>query len=306
MKTHLKIIVFAIAVLLPALLPAQEKVEFYAVNEAWQGSLNIGVNSFWGDVNDYTNKILPTTPFQSSFYQQRCFVLGGFFGKRLTPFLNVNLEFKLSNLAGKNYKTSMQFYSRMNNEIVLTATLDILELCKVYSSWSVYPRIGFGVYGFKSRVWDPKTGRTINAYPVRITGEETVQPTNPTHLQYTFAIPFGLGVGYRILPELNVFFETSMTWVNSDFLDAYESTARKFEGVWTSSIGVSYQFDFPIIRTHAKKGGYEAYDPALKKDNTEEQYKRMQQKSSVIHKPVKSHSKSAVKDKKMKRKQFSM
>ena len=126
MKTHLKIIVLAIAAFFPVLLSAQEKVEFYAVNEAWQGSLNIGVNSFWGDVNDYTNKILPTTPFQSSFYQQRCFVLGGFFGKRLTPFLNVNLEFKLSNLAGKNYKTSMQS-SRMSSVAVSAISLFILE-----------------------------------------------------------------------------------------------------------------------------------------------------------------------------------
>ena len=306
MNKLLKINILALIILLPFASQAQEKIEFFDINEAWQGSLSIGVNSFWGDVNDYTNKILPTTPFQSSFYQQRCFVLGGFFGKRLTSYWNINIEFKLSNLAGKNYKTAMQFYSHMNNEIVFTTTVDILELCKVYSPWSLYPRIGVGVYGFKSRVWNTQTGVTINAYPVRVTGTETPNPTSPTHMQYAFAIPFGVGVGYRILPELNIFFETSMTWVNSDYLDAYSSSSRKFEGVWTSSIGVSYQFDFPVIRSHATKGGYNAYDPALKKDNTEAEYKRMQEKSSVIHKPVKSHSKSAVKTKKAKRKQFSM
>lgn len=304
MKTRL---LTTILLLFTTLLSAQDDFHgFYNVNEAWQGSLNVGINSFWGDVNDGTNKIFPTTPFQSSFYQQRCFVLGGFFGKRMTPFWNLNLEFKLSNLAGKNYKTSMQFYSRMNNEIVLTSTFDILKLCRKESYWSVYPKIGFGVYGFKSRRWNPETGNFLQAFPVSVKDDAEEIPTEPTHLQYTFAIPFGVGVGYRILPELNLFFETSMTWVNTDFLDAYQSNDKHFEGVWTSSIGVSYQFDFPVVRRKARHGSYKVYDPALKDDHVNDRYQRMERKCSVIHKPVKSHSKSSVKSKKAKRKQFSM
>ena len=53
----------------------------YKAHEYWFGRLNFGTNSFWGDVNDNTNKIFPTTPFQSSFYKNRHFVLGGGFGK---------------------------------------------------------------------------------------------------------------------------------------------------------------------------------------------------------------------------------
>ncbi|MCQ2286433.1 MAG: hypothetical protein MJZ76_06130, partial [Bacteroidales bacterium] len=308
MNTKLKRLVIILSLaLLPSFMSAQvDYYDFYEANEAWQGGLNIGINSFWGDVNDYTNKIFPTTPFQSSFYQQRGFVLGGSFGKRMTPFWTLNLEFKLANVYGKNYKASMQFASKLNNEIVLTTTFDILALCKVNTAWSVYPRIGMGVYGFKSRVWNTTSGKTINAYPIRMEEGETDQIMEPTHFQYVFAMPFGIGVGYRVLPELNLFLESSMTWVSSDMLDAYLSNDKRFEGVWTTSIGVTYQFDFPIIRRHTRNGSYNAYDPALKKDSTEDEYKRKKQKSVIFLTPAKSHSKSAVKTKKAKRKSFSM
>lgn len=284
-----------------------ETWEFYEAQEAWQGSLNIGLNSFWGDIDDGTNKILPTTPFQKSFYKQRNFVLGGFFGKRLTPCWNINIDFKLANVEGRDYKNAKQFISYLNHEITITTTFDILMMAKVYTPWSLYPRIGIGIYGFKSKAWNFTTGELINAYPVRVAPDAAEMPTAPTHYQYALVIPFGIGVGYRVLPELNVFFETSMSWVNTDYLDAYPATNKNFEGVWTSSIGVSYQFDFPKVRHKQHNNGkYEAYDPALKKDNTEEIYKRNQEKSSTVHKRAVSHSKSSIKSKKHKRKKFKM
>ena len=64
----------------------QDNYYFYNSFEAWEGGLNFGVNSFYGDINDNTNKIFPATPFQASFYKDRHFVVGGYFGKRMTPF----------------------------------------------------------------------------------------------------------------------------------------------------------------------------------------------------------------------------
>lgn len=269
----------------------EDPYTFYYAHEAWEGGVQFGVNSFWGDVDDGTNKIFPATPFQSSFYQQRQFVLGGHFGKRLAPFWSVAVSFKLSNLSGRNHKEDLQFISKLNNEVVFITTFDILKMARANPNWSLYPRVGVGVYGFKSRLWNISDGAPVAAFP-----EGNI-------FQYSLAIPFGVGVGYRPLPELHLFLETSMTWVNSDLLDAWRSPRRAFEGVWTTSIGVSYQFDFPAARKRGN-GRYDALDPALKKDNAEAQYNRRKMRSSTINEPVKSKSKSAVKNKKAKRKTF--
>lgn len=278
----------------------------YKAEACWFGGLNLGVNSFWGDVNDFTNKLLPTTPFQSSFYQHRHIVLGGAFGKMIYPFWSLQIEFKLANLSGRDYRTGQEFYSYLNNEIAIITNIDFLKLANVKTNWTAYGRFGMGIYGFKTMLWNSHTGDMVNSYPLLLSPNATTPPTitKPSYYQYAFAIPFGVGTGYRILPELTVFFETSMTWINHDMVDAYQSDKAKFEGVWTSSIGVTYQFNFPAVRVNHVAGA-KVYDPALKKDNVDEEYQRKKRNSSVIFKPATSHSKSAVKNKKAKRKTFS-
>jgi hypothetical protein len=82
-------------------------------------------------VNDNTNKIFPTTPFQSSFYKKRHFVLGGSFGKMVMPFWSVQLEFKLANISGRNYKTGQEIFSYLNNEIAFITNIDILKIANL-------------------------------------------------------------------------------------------------------------------------------------------------------------------------------
>lgn len=279
----------------------------YKSHEKWFGSLNLGVNSFWGDINDNTNKLFPVTPFQSSFYKNRHFVLGGEFGKDITPFLTMGIAFKFANVSGKDYRTSREFYSYFNNEIVFAFTADILKLSKVRTNWGFYPRIGFGVYGFRTRLWNSNSGELLAVFPdylINYELEQKVADKTPRYY-YTFAIPFGVGVSYQLLPELTLYFETSMTWVNQDRLDAFSSDIKKFEGVWTSSLGVVYRFDFPVVRPK-NVAGSQVYDPALKNDNLDKKYKRKKNRSSVIFKPAKSRTKSAVKQKRVKRKKFSI
>ncbi len=47
-------------------------------------------------------------------------------------------------------------------------------------------------------------------------------------------------------------------------VDVYPSDYKKFEGVWTTSLGIVYQFDFPIVRV-GQSSGVKSYDPALKR-----------------------------------------
>lgn len=249
-----------------------DNYSFYHGSENWEGSLNFGVNSFYGDINDKTNKIFPATPFQSSFYKDRNFVLGGYFGKRITPFWTAALEFKVAHVSAHDKYDKLAFRSYWNSEIMITNTLDILSMCNLQTNWSVYPKIGLGIYGFKSKMWSTATGEILNVYPFFESYDE------PSGYQYCFAIPFGIGGGYRILPELRVYLETGVTWVSSDFLDACPSGKRGFEGVWNTIIGVSYQFDFP------RSGGNPRYtnaNKALEDDGINDKYKRRRNRSNL-------------------------
>ncbi len=245
---------------------------FYHPAENWEGSLNMGVNSFHGDVNDNTNKIFPATPFQASFYKDRHFVLGGYFGKRMTPFWTLALEFKFAHVSAHDKYDGLAFFSYFNNEITLSNTLDILSLCNLETNWAVYPKIGFGIYGFQTMLWETTTGERLTAYP---------HGSNFTELsgyKYCFAMPFGIGGSYRILPELRVYLETGVTWVSSDYLDGWASPKRGFEGVWNTVVGVSYQFDFPRRNGNPR---FANGNKALEDDGISKQYKRKRNRSNL-------------------------
>ncbi len=257
----------------------QDNYSFYHAHEAWEGGINFGVNSFYGDINDNTNKIFPATPFQASFYKDRHFVVGGYFGKRMTPFWTLALDFKFGRVSGKDKTENLAFRTSWNTEVTITNSFDILALCNLTTNWSLYPKIGVGVYAFRSKLWNMNTGDILSTFP-----GEAIYNTNRNEwmasgYRCAFAMPVMLGVGYRPLPELRVFFETGITWTCTDFLDAHPSTHRNFEGVWNTVIGVSYQFDF---RPHYSANPRNATaNDALKDDGVNKKYKKMRYKSNL-------------------------
>ena len=251
---------------------------FYNDYESWEGGLSIGVNSFYGDVNDNTNKIFPATPFQRSFYKDRHFVIGGYFGKRMTPFWTLALEFKVGRVSGADKYENLAFRTSWNTEVVISNSLDVLSMANLSTNWSLYPKIGFGVYAFRSHLWNTVTNQTAGYYPsAEFVSDGTVDRV--TGYRCAFAMPVGLGVGFRPMPELRVFFETGITWVANDYLDAYASPKPSFEGVWNTMIGVSYQFDF--IPRRGANPRYATANDALKDDGVTRKYKKMRNRSNL-------------------------
>ena len=251
---------------------------FYHDYEAWEGGIYMGVNSFYGDVNDNTNKIFPATPFQKSFYQDRHFVVGGYFGKRMTPFWTLSLDFNFGRVSGKMKYDNLAFRTSWNTQVTLSNTLDILSMCNLNTAWAVYPKIGFGVYAFRSQVWNTSTGGMINTFP----HGEFDPGTNTTiarGYRCAFAMPIALGGSFRPLPELRVFLETGITWVCTDMLDAYQSTQRGFEGIWNTVVGVSYQFNFTPYRGANPRSA--TSNDALEDDGISKKYKKMRWKSNL-------------------------
>lgn len=251
---------------------------FYEAHEAWEGGLSIGVNSFYGDVNDNTNKIFPATPFQRSFYQDRHFVVGGYFGKRMTPFWTLALDIKAGRVSGTDKYNNLAFRTSWNTEVVISNTFDILSMANLETNWSLYPKIGFGVYAFRSTLWQTLTHETVGYFPDALVADDgTFLKT--TGYRCAFAMPIMLGVGFRPIPELRVFFETGITWVANDFLDAYASPKPSFEGVWNTMIGVSYEFDFTPRRGANPR--YATANDALKDDGVTRKYKKMRNRSNL-------------------------
>lgn len=257
----------------------QDNYYFYHDYEAWEGGLNFGVNSFYGDVNDNTNKIFPATPFQASFYKDRHFVVGGYFGKRMTPFWTLALDFSFGRVSGRNKYEAMAFRTSWNTQVTVSNSLDILSMCNLTTNWSLYPKIGVGIYAFRSKLWNTNTDDIINTFPGDALWNVNRNEYRASGYHCVFAMPVMLGVGYRPLPELRVFLETGITWTNTDMLDAYQSTERGFEGVWNTVIGVSYQFDF-TPRRGANPRNATAND-ALKDDGVDKKYKKMRYKSNL-------------------------
>lgn len=277
MKKGLKFFL-AFLLLMPAyLLHSQiDNYYFYHDYEAWEGGVNFGVNSFYGDVNDNTNKIFPATPFQKSFYKDRHFVIGGYFGKRMTPFWTLALDFKFGRVSGKDKYEGMSFRTSWNTEVVISNALDILSMCNLNTKWAVYPKIGFGIYAFRSQLWDSRTGDILYNYPDSEIKNGVISPAG---YRCSFAMPVALGASVRPIPELKISVEAGVTWVNNDYLDAYASGKRGFEGVWNTVVGVSYQFDF-IPRRGANPRHATAND-ALKDDGVTKKYKKMRYRSNL-------------------------
>ena len=251
---------------------------FYRDYEAWEGGLSIGVNSFYGDVNDNTNKIFPATPFQRSFYQDRHFMVGGYFGKRMTPFWTLALDFKFGRVSGTNKYENLTFRTSWNTEVVISNSLDILSMVNLETNWSLYPKIGFGFYAFRSTLRNTVTEDVMACFPAAdVADDGTVKCA--VGYRCAFAMPVTLGVGFRPMPELRVFFETGITWVANDFLDALASPKPSFEGVWNTMIGVSYQFNFTPRRGANPR--YATANDALKDDGVTRKYKKMRNRSNL-------------------------
>lgn len=263
---------------------------FYNDYESWEGGLSFGVNSFYGDVNDNTNKIFPATPFQRSFYKDRHLVVGGYFGKRMTPFWTLALDFKFGRVSGADKYENLAFRTSWNTEVVISNSLDVLAMANLNTNWSLYPKIGFGIYAFRSHLWNTITEQTTGYYPDAVFASDgTLEKV--TGYRCAFAMPVALGVGFRPIPELRVFFETGITWVANDYLDALPAAKPSFEGVWNTMIGVSYQFDFTPRRGANPR--YATANDALKDDGVTRKYKKMRNRSNLGNGGHPQYSKSS-------------
>lgn len=228
---------FTLIVFLFTLVTVKVNAQFYKGNQNWFAGVQVGMNAFWGDVDDGSNHIVPGGPFQSGFYKNHGIVGTVHFGKEITPFLTMRLQFRVENLKGQHRPDSLRFASPLNFELTALATIDILDLANANERWDFYPIIGIGAFAFRSTLYDMQTSKELDRFPQK---ETTI---GKQKYGFSFALPFGLGVNFRATPRVHVNFETVMTWMGNDGIDIKLAKPKSFEGIWRSSLGVSFLFD---------------------------------------------------------------
>jgi len=254
-------------VFLLAFVTVKVNAQFYRANENWFVGLQVGMNTFWGDVDDRSNHIVPGGPFQSGFYKNHGIVGTVSFGKEFAPFWNMRLQLRVENLKGQHRPNNLKFASPLNFELTALTTIDILDLANANERWDFYPIIGLGAFAFKSSLRDLESNDTLGHFPQKYT------TIGKQKYGFSFALPFGLGVNFRATQRVNINFETIMTFMGNDGIDTRIEKPRNFEGIWRTSLGVSFLFDtktpqinhrsYRSARAKTEGGARQGVDPVL-------------------------------------------
>ncbi|MEI6349246.1 MAG: DUF6089 family protein [Bacteroidota bacterium] len=213
--------------------------------EDWYIGLHGGMNSLWGDVTDNDNHFLPGGPFQQGFYQDRKFMWGVSVGKNLSPIYAMRAQF-ISGPITSHTVSERQFMTGTIQDYTLSLSVDFIDLFdwSTKSDWDFYGFIGLGFSKFRSQLYSSIVNDSVNQPLINFSPNDSLKFYNNKYTT-TFSIPFGLGVNYKIGRKLVVNVESSLRYLNTDWLDGIVSNKRSFEGFGYLSVGVSYRFNLP-------------------------------------------------------------
>ncbi|SDJ86820.1 hypothetical protein SAMN05421823_101295 [Catalinimonas alkaloidigena] len=161
--------------------------------------------------------------------------------KRVHPYVTLRADLSWARLRGDDYFKANPFdaeerrrYLRNANfrnslkELAVTAAIDVLPV----DDWLMrpllmpYALIGVGVFHHNPRVW--LDGEWVNAAPLGTEGQhadnaaEKGYPTPYKRVQVS--VPLGLGVRYRLTPQLELSGEATYRFTTTDYLDDVSGT----------------------------------------------------------------------------------
>lgn len=253
--------------------------QFYKSNENWSIGFQIGMNTFWGDVSDQSNHIIPSGPFQKDYYKNHGIVGSFYLSKEITNFWTMRLLFRTENLKSTDLPNNYKFISPLNFEFGIMTTIDILDLANVGQRWDFYPMFGLTAFCYKTTLYN-LSGDTIIAHApdkYRYTGEQKYD--------FKLAIPVGLGVNFKATQSFHIHFETIMTCILSDAVDGIKIKPKTFEGIWHTHIGFTYNFSFrPIATNYRRHSSYsrnKTSNTAIGADANLQEYKNTINKGNV-------------------------
>jgi hypothetical protein len=273
--------------------------------EDWFFGLHGGMNSLWGDVTDNDNHFIPGGPFQQGFYNDRKFMWGFSFGKNLSPAYGIKGQAIFGDITSHTI-SEKQFMVGSIQDYTVSFTADFLDLFDwaPKSNFDFYGFVGLGFCRFRSQLHSSIINDTLNEPLLNYSPNDPAKYSQNKYTS-TISIPFGLGLNYKLGKSWVFNVESSIRYLNTDWLDALVSSKRSFEGFGFLSFGVSYHFDMPRGgSTWARKTSH-GFDS--QKDNTGAAYRNKRSNGSVSTDPFKNigNKKSSIKIKsKRKKKTF--
>ncbi len=217
---------------------AQQTYPFF---DHWGLGANIGMNYFYGDVNDNKGRIWSNTPLSGFYYTDKNLMINVSLTKDISRFWGIRGHLAYGKLSGSNEKTSMYFkgsvYS-MDMDVTFHF-LDYILKRPESSKFKFYAFAGMGLFSFDAIRRDITTDVFQNAMGFDQNG-------NHTNFTTESLLKLGLGIGYQLNKKWLFNFETALNYTNSDDLDAFRSTSSKREGFGYMSLGVVYKFDLNV------------------------------------------------------------
>jgi len=210
----------------------------YRFSEAWSVGGNIGLNYFYGDVSDDKGRIWNNAPLSGFYYTDKNLMGSINLTKSFNKIWGIRSHFLFGKLSGSNEKTNMYFKGNIYS-VDLDVTFQYLDFFlrrPESSKFKYYAFAGIGLSGFNAIRRDMTTEIFQDAIGYNNKGESIGFKLEPL-------IKLGLGIAYQLDKKWLFNFETSLHYLTTDYLDAYQSSSSKLEGYGYISIGFVYKFD---------------------------------------------------------------
>jgi hypothetical protein len=215
----------------------------YPMRDGWGIGLNIGLTYFYGDVNDNKGRIWNNTPLSGFYYDDKKFMLSGSLSKKISKIWAVRGHLAYGKLKGSDDYLNSYFESTMfSGDLDVTFQfLDYFMARPESSKFKYYLFGGLGLCSYATIRYNMVSNVIENAQ-----GYNTV---NGKFLNYTMETigKIGLGIAYQLNKDFQLNFETSLHYINTDNLDAYQSKSVALEGYGFMSLGVVYKFNLHLF-----------------------------------------------------------
>lgn len=196
----------------------------------WYINANAGFTQMYGDLSNSIDPIGKLADETDLGYGVRL-------GKLISPVFFGHFQFVNARFKGLKESSDLQFKSEIM-EMQLGTTINLINLFGKNKSRTVnlYGLLGVSALSFRSQASKISTGEIVDGYGYedRGTGAKSSRET-------AFAIPFGLGVDFRLSQRWYLNLEAGYRTTFSDQLDAQVKGSAN-DTYYYSSLGISYNF----------------------------------------------------------------
>jgi hypothetical protein len=196
----------------------------------WYLNANVGLTQMYGDLSTSSDPIGKLSNETDLGYGFRL-------GKFISPVFSAHFQFLNARFKGLKEASDLQFTSEVL-EMQLGTTINFINLFGENKNRTVnlYGLLGVSSLAFRSQASKISTGEIVDGY-----GYEDEGSGNKTSRQTSFAVPFGLGLDFRLAPRWYMNLETGYRMTLTDQLDGQvKGTADDM--YYYTSLGLSYNF----------------------------------------------------------------